>query len=298
MFRRQGVIASSRPDTVGDVFSVGALEDMVEQYNKFYIPVIVEHDPRSRPIGRGHRAWLETREDGVVVVAVEFEFFEEGDTPERVRGDGRRVPQHRDGPGVVVSYDEAFGDKRREPAPDVRELAEILNASTQLAMKKSVDPITVLTLAGTFVAGGLASGLLGAIGTDAWALAKEKLRAIFEARKRPDQERILELKAHVESAHGPVVVHVLVVNPELPGTLEGCIESAFPLASRLLPELLAQQPDLASFTMEYRAGKSRVLFGVRRDAAPLHIDIRDGSGRVRKGSTAPKTRKKKKRRGG
>lgn len=296
MFRQRGIIASSRPDLVGDVFSVRALEDMVEQYNRFYIPVIVEHDPRSRPIGRGHRAWLEAREDGVVVVAVEFEFFEEGDTPDSLRGDGRRVPQHSDGPGLVVSYDETFGDERREPARDVRELAEMLNASTQLAMKKSVDPITVLVLAGTFVAGGFANGLLGAIGTDAWTLVKEKLRAIFEARKKPGQERILELQARFETERGPVVAHVLVVNPEVPGTLDGCMESAFPLAGRLLPELLAQEPDLASFTMEYREGKSRILFGVRRDAAPLHIEIKDSNGLVRKGSTGPKTRKKKKRR--
>ena len=73
------IITTTHIDKQNEKMSLSALESMVEQSNRYYIPITVEHDPRNAPIGRIKSSQIKKMEDGEYAIEGMFEMFESGD---------------------------------------------------------------------------------------------------------------------------------------------------------------------------------------------------------------------------
>lgn len=131
---------------------------MVEQVNKQYIPMGIEHDPRIPPQGRLVSAKVVKLEDGEYGVEGVGEIFEPGDSYE-LKDDGREIPLHRqDADNLHIQFDRNYRD--RDDQDIINELGRIFGSEPQEEITKSIDPINILTICGAFVLGGIATGFL------------------------------------------------------------------------------------------------------------------------------------------
>ncbi len=164
MKRLETVVSSTHLDSQGERMSRGALEDLVESISKSYIPVGIEHDPRIPPQGRIVSGFVRECTDGEFEAVAIMEIFEDGDDPS-LPDDTREVvlPAHRVD-GLTVSHD--WTHRSEEDQSDINAIAGILRNKPVYEVKKSADPISIISLTGAFVLGGIANGFLGRIGAE------------------------------------------------------------------------------------------------------------------------------------
>src|SRR5690606_31908993 len=120
------------------------------------IPMGVEHDPRIPPLGRMLHTDVEKLEDGEYALIGTAELFE-GDVS-NIADTGDRVMVVRDvkGDSLELTYDRNFrGDEDQQT---IQQLAEVLKCSEppDEEIKKSLEPIAILTIAGKFALAGIA----------------------------------------------------------------------------------------------------------------------------------------------
>ena len=68
-------VVTTHVDRHGDVVTLAALEDMVEQVKAAYIPMFIEHDPRIPPQGRVTSAEITPRGDGEFAIDAKSSFL-------------------------------------------------------------------------------------------------------------------------------------------------------------------------------------------------------------------------------
>ena len=188
-----------------------ALELMVEQANSSYIPVGIMHDPRIPPVGRIISAKLVQLEDGEYAVEGVRQIFEVGDEYEIDEGTRELPLDYFSDENLAIQFDRGFRDKESQEA--IAEISKAFNSRPQEQFKKSADPISVLVIVGTFLLGGIASGFLGKIGSDAFDLLKEKLKQLFLRKKKDRGEFLLSFEFTISDGASQINVETILSNP-------------------------------------------------------------------------------------
>jgi len=266
MIKRTGIVASSEVDAHGDTFSREALEQLVHQMNSSFLPLGIEHDPREPSVGRVAAARLVTRKDGVLLVEADMEIFEEGEVIP-LGTEAREIPLEpvpRD--GILVKYDRpyAVSDERKAL---VEELAKIAGARTNQEIKKSVDPISVLTIVASFSAVAIASGFLKKIGEDAYELFKAKLKQIFSS-KPSAKDQLLVFIYTINMDGIPINVEVILTNPT-PDEIVAYFSSGTADLQRSIAEYVQPALGIRQVTYSFHDGRLNLEFAIRKDAVPL-----------------------------
>jgi hypothetical protein len=185
----RGTLMTTHVDRHGDRMMLSALESALEQIHRTFVPLGVEHDPRIPPQGRLVRASIRKLEDGEYALDGEFELFE---PQERVPlgPDDRQIPIRRFGDGEMhVEFDRLLRSELDQQ--DIKDIATLFRTEPTEEVKKSVDPLAILTVGGAFVLGGIAAGVLSRIGEDAYEALKGKIKAFFERRNKAPEETLL-----------------------------------------------------------------------------------------------------------
>lgn len=263
------ILANDRVDAHGERMSEGALSRMVETARERWIPVGIEHDPRVPPIGRVRDAVLKTETDGTLSVVGTIEFFEVGEPIPLAEPEKRVAFRRQSAPGIHVTFDRTFRDDASQQL--VQEIGAALRNTPTFEIKKAAEPLSILTLAGGFVLGGIAAGFLKEIGSDAYRLLKEKIKLLFR-RDPGTPDRLLIFRAEVQTGDRFVEVQVILSNPT-DSEIDAFLADGLRELDALLgtPGLLHPSVDRIVYT--YKDARLDLSFAVRQDAAPLWFTL-------------------------
>lgn len=260
----EALIATTHVDRHFERLALSALEGMRDQALASYIPVMVNHDPRYPPIGRTSSAEIIRLADGEYGLRATWELFEPGiDQP----GDGRRMVLESDTQdGWEVGFDRTVA--ANDPDRDVDFLQGLSGRRARERGKKALAPIAELViLAGTFVAGSIATGFFGAIGADAWHQLKDRLGKRYSV----PREELFEVELGVGSPSEPVQVLILVEDPSS-DAVRGLFDSQFADVDELVEYATSREADLAKVVLVWRDSRLRLAYAVRTDAYPVLVD--------------------------
>lgn len=270
MRRLEAVISTTLVDSQGERMSIEALHQLATSVSDSFIPIGVEHDPRVAPLGRLESAFVRERPDGEHEVVAVMDFFEDSDEPID-EGEKREITlvRHLDA-GITISSDWTHrGDEDKE---DIDEIAKVLKTNPVYAIKKAADPISIITLAGAFVLGGIASGFFGQVGSDGWNLIKEKLSRIFSRKEIRSGEQLFTFRAMIEREGYSVEIELIVSNPSIE-EIDSMLNVGLKKLDIALPTYLANTPDIRRLVFEMKGDDLHLLFGVKKDCRPVSATV-------------------------
>jgi len=272
MFDREAIIATTHLDSEGDKLTIGALHGLVDSINATYIPIWDEHDPRNPPIGRIASATVRERDDGEHEVVASLEFFD-GSEAEHCHGDRELVREMRLENGEIkIVPDRSF--RTCEDLEDIEEIAQLLGTRSTEAVKKSIDPISILQLTAAFMAGGIASGFLGKLGSDAADLFKDKVKGLMRRKNNGDSDRVFRLVIQVQKDGACLEADVFITNPT-DKDIDSLLDHGLSEIDQQVSRLMSKSTQLSKLTFEYKDGNLELKFGVRKDCVPVILYSKD-----------------------
>lgn len=272
MRKAEGVIATSHVTSRGDRLSIEALQQLADSVADRFIPVGIEHDPRIAPQGRIQSAELRKREDGEYEVAAVLEFFEaeEAGKVTEAPDDSREIVTPRLPESLSLSHD--WTHRHDEDKDDLRGIADALSGPLTFESKNAAEPISVLTIAGAFVLGGIASGFLGQIGSDAWATIKAKMLNVLSRKNLRKGEQLVTFHAVIEREGYLLEVELVATNPT-DDDLDRMVYQGLATLDRVVPSFIKSSPELRRLVFEIKGGEVELLFGVRKDCRPVTAKV-------------------------
>lgn len=253
-----------------------ALQKLVDSINRGIIPLNIEHDPRIAPRGRVQSAELLQLQDGTWVVEGTLELFEHGDA-DLPPQDDRKLVIRRLHPGEIELYADRSFDGSEETVL-VDEMAAALGTKAKLEIKKSIDPVSVLTIAMGVAAGSFFKSFFEKLGEEAAGKVISSLKAAFRpGSRRGQQDNLLVLSFCCWTKSGEVEVQVIATNPS-ESTLDGLFSRALHELDAVGEQHLSASARLRRLVYEYDGEALRPLFGVRDDGYPLRARLEDDSG--------------------
>ena len=270
MKRVESVIATTHVDRQGDKLTRDALESLVESMSKSLIPVNIEHDPRIPPVGRITSGFVRQREDGEFEAIAVMELFDdvvEPMSPEDEREIVIRTNQH--GP-FHIWHD--WAHRSSEDQRDIFAISQVFGTEAKYEMKKAADPIGLITIAGAFVLGGIASGFLKEIGSDGWKIVKSRLTSLFSRERQDKGERLLSFSITVEVGGTPIEIDIIHTKPSADEISE-FLDEGLAVLDSVLPIYLENAKDIRRLVFEAKGKDLQVKFAVRKDCRPLAPSI-------------------------
>ena len=254
-------------DKHNERMSAEALNDFVNLVNQQYTPVGVEHDPRIPPIGRVISAQIEELPDGEFAVDGIAEIYETGQEIE-FRDDGREIPIELPSEGIKISPDRSYLQPNDKEL--LIELESLVNGEIKPQLKKSVDPISILIIAASFAAGGIAQGFLGKIGEDVWEKLKFKINELVNSKPRVDKDRLLVFEFTVDLENNPLCLETILTNPS-ESDIRKFLDEGLEQLDKNTNRFFQHRHYLRKVVFEYKDGTLKVTFGLRKDGVPLSI---------------------------
>ena len=260
-------VATTHIDQHNERMTREALEDMARQIAEHYIPVMWNHDIRHPPLGRIISAEVVPLEDGKYALETTNECWEQDDTPELLRGDGRslRLRIDEDYERFVVRYDRTFLDD--DGWALVQEIAALSGTEPCEEGKKALEPVSVLAIAaGCFVVGSIASGFFNKLGSDLYDTLKAKLKAFFK--RNPKREVLMDFEMAVQGKEHRFEVHVLVDNAT-PEKIEDLFARQFEGLDQMVEAVCQDVPTAARIVLEWGEGGMLWRYVVTSDGLPF-----------------------------
>lgn len=259
-------MTTTHVDKHNEQISVDSLDDFVKLVNQQYTPVGIEHDPRIPPIGRVISAHIESLPDGEFAVDGIVELFEGKEI--EFKDDGREIPIEIAGELIRISPDRSYFE------PDDKklllEVKELANGEIKPEIKKAMEPISILIIAASFIAGGIAQGLLSKIGEDIWDTFKIKLNKLVNSKTRIQKDRLLVFEFTIDAENNPLCLETILTNPSESDIDKFLNEGLLQLDSQT-NRFFQHRHYLRKVVFEYRDNKLRIIFGLRKDGVPLSI---------------------------
>lgn len=265
----ESIIATTHTDSQGDKLTKENLDDLIESIKNRYVPIDIEHDPRLPPIGRISSGFTRQRPDGEFEAVAILELFDDTDSIE-LNSDGREMIIESI-EGVSISYD--WTHRFEEDQNDINEIASILKTDALYSVKKSSDPISVITIsAGVFVVGGIASGFLNEIGSDGWKKVKPILGKLFSRKTRTTNDQLLRFSVCVQHNDNIIEIDIIQTNPN-EAEISNFIDNGLKKLDEVLPIYCANQNDIKKLVFSVKENNLEINFAVRKDCQPLKSTI-------------------------
>lgn len=252
-------------DAHNERLALSALKDGKRSASEYYLPVLFEHDPRIPPIGRIIDAEIVEMDDGEYALDATYELFD-GDGPVPYKHDRRMRTKDLSKGELLLSFDRNMTNEQDQDS--IKVLADALGVEPLFEGKKALDPISVLTIGGAFVAGGIASGFLKSLGADLYEVAKERVKEIMSRRKEGERDKLFKFHSTVLIDGRSVDVEVIITNPS-PSDIDAFFDSGISEVDHLIFRYL-KDPSVARIVLDYQDQTLQVKFGVREDCAPLY----------------------------
>jgi hypothetical protein len=259
-------LSTTHVDRHNERMSVEALKSMVTQSNENIIPLGIEHDPRKSPVGRIIQTKLVELDDGEYAIDGIAEMFDS--SIDELSNVGNRSIPIRDysNKGLQIITDRNFRDE--DSKEHLLELSKILkNAHIEEEIKKSLDPITVLTIGGSFILGAIASGFFGEIGADGFRALKNILAKLF-VKKSSGQEKLLHLEFTVSNGIKSINIEIILTDPTQ-DEINSVLDTGLNQLDILVAEHFENEMDFARIVYNYGADKFELNYSVLKSGIPL-----------------------------
>lgn len=269
MRKFHGMIANSRPDGNGDVIAVEALEQMVDQISKTFVPLNEEHDPRKPILGRLLSARLVKEKDGTYAIWGTGEYINpDDDIP--LDQSKREIPLRIH---EVNNYDFLFDRMFLEESDRkiLNEIGELLSCQPREEVKKSADPISVLTISAG-IAGAFATGFLAKMGADSWGQVKNKVHQLI---KKKNAEGITVLVVFEFTSHAPnskrkINYKTILENPS-EQELNNFVRSGLKQLEARIKKHSMKSRSIRLAVYKFENGKISSSYAVRKDSVPMKL---------------------------
>jgi hypothetical protein len=261
---RKVTLTGTRLDRHNERFAISALDGMVEQIATSYIPMVLEHDPRYPPMGRLVNAEVVALPDGEHELVGTIELFDQGSPPP---GDGRTIPLRvEEIARFRVGYDRTL--KQNDARGDIEALGKLSGVEPAEMGKKALEPLAVFAIeAGILVAGMIASGFFGKIGSDTYDALKRRLMSRYTEIKT---EELLQLTLGVDAGR-PIEVLVILSNPRSED-VEELFDGGLNQVDPLVEYATSREAELARIVILFSAGSAKLAYAVRTDGVPVLVD--------------------------
>ena len=259
-------MATTHLDRHGDRLAPEALEGMAKQIAEAYVPALNEHDIRV-PLGRVTSAQVVELPDGELALEAECEYWEQSDTLQSARGDGRLMRLQLPEPETFsIGYDRVAFDE--EDIADLRKIAQLVGEEPRSVGKKAAEPVATLVIAaGAFVAGSIASGFFSRLGGDLYEGLKNRLQK-FIRRQRKTMVVDFHFTALVEPRR--LEVHIVAEEPTAED-IAALFDANFGGVDALVLEALQIEPQAARVVLEWSGRALSRVVTLREDAFPVEV---------------------------
>ncbi len=273
MRKQRIIMATTHVDAHNESISPEGLRLMADDLSRILLPVWVQHDPRLPPVGRVLKGEVKQIDDGELAVEAEIECWAHGDPVPFICD--RRMPLGKPGhERLFAAFDRGFCDEQSQTT--LRKIEATLGCEPQPEVKKALEPLTILTLGGTFLAGAIASGFFGQIGSDAYGALKEQVKQLLRRKKEnePQREVLFLFKAFLRNSDEYLEIDLVITNPT-DEDIEHFLEEGLHLLDSVVPALLHDKRDIQRIVLELADRRLLVRFAVRSDAAPIFPVVRE-----------------------
>lgn len=262
-------LTTTHKDRHGERMSLQALETMMEQTNEKIIPMGVEHDPRIPPKGRVISAELVELEDGEYALDGIAELYDEDYSNIEDVGN-REIPVREyseDKFKIVVDRNY----RTKEDQALLKDLSEILETDElpEEEIKKSFDPISILTIAGAFALGNIFGGFFKKMGADAYDALKIKLGEVLSKKKDGEKDKLFTFDTTISDDDKSVNVEVILTNPSVEDIQE-FFDNGIKELDAVLPEHFNSEHGYKRIVFEYSNKKLAVKFGILKSGVPVY----------------------------
>ena len=261
----KSIIATTYPDKTGDKLSKQDIDYLVKSYNEQYIRVTDEHDPRKIPIGRVIGCELQQLGDGEYAAETIFEVYD-GKNP--VEDDDNKFLVFEDAfqnENISISFDDSYSN--HGTFCKVVELNKLIEKHNDLSfsVKKSIDPLSVLFIAGSFVLGKIFEGFLHKVGEDSYEIFKDKLLETLATQKHRS-EHVLQFALNIKKGQEEYRANIFITNPDKED-IDTVLKYGFKKLDWELGKYLA--PPIKEINIEYKNKQFEVTYFLNGKAKPL-----------------------------
>jgi hypothetical protein len=154
------IIATTYTDKALHKLTKPEIEHLVKSFNEQYVRVTDEHDPRKIPIGRVIGCELKQLDDGEYAAEGVYELYDGENSVEDDKNKFLVFEDSLQNENITISFDDSYSIK--EKFNKVKQLNELIKNHNDLSfsIKNSIEPISVLFIAGAFILGKICEGFL------------------------------------------------------------------------------------------------------------------------------------------
>lgn len=261
-------LTTTHVDRHGERMALESLETMKEQTNAKIIPMGVEHDPRIAPKGRVLSAELIELEDGEYALDGVAEIFNEDYSNIEDVGD-REIPvrEYEDSKFKIIA-DRNYRSEESRLA--LNELAQVLQTDDEYEeeIKKSLDPISILTIAAGFALGNIFAGFFKKMGADGYDALKNKLINIF-GKDNEGQERLFTFDSTIVEGDKAVNVEVILSDPS-DDDIQNFFDNGIKELDDVLPQHFNSDHGYKRIVFGYKNGELKINFAVLKNGVPVY----------------------------
>lgn len=261
-------LTTTHVDRHGERMALESLEVMKDQTNEKIIPMGVEHDPRIAPKGRVLSAELIELEDGEYALDGVAEIFDEDYSNIEDVGD-REIPvrEYEESEFKIIVDRNYRSDESRQA---LIELSQILQTDDEYEeeIKKSLDPISILTIAAGFALGNIFAGFFKKMGADGYDALKAKLIDIF-GKDNEGQERLFTFDTTIVDGDKSVNVEVVLSDPS-DEDIQSFFDNGIKELDNVLPEHFNSEHGYKRIVFTYENGELRIKFAVLKNGVPIY----------------------------
>jgi len=241
------------------------IEHLVKSYNEQYVRLTAEHDPRKIPIGRVIGCKLIQLDDDKYAAEGFYELY---DGKDPVKDDENKflVFENDDqNENITISFDYSYSTK--EKYNKVKELNELITKHDDLSfnVKNSIEPLSVLFIAGTFILGKICDGFLNKVGEDLYEKFKDKLFETLEMQKYKS-EHILQFALNIKKEQEEYRANIFITNPNKED-IDTVLKFGFRKLDLELEKYLT--PHIREINIEYKNKQFEVTYFLNGKAKPL-----------------------------
>lgn len=263
----ESVMANTLLDRQNEKLTIEALEALIDSIEKFNIPITIEHDPRKPPIGRINDAYIRKRTDGEYEAVSILEFFDNDLSV--IQANNKEFPVRSVSENLEISF--SFSHKNTIDQNDILFISELLKSKPNYEAKKSADPISILSLTGAFVLGGIAAGFLNKIGADIWDLIKPKIIKLLSKNKSKKADDLLIFKVIVENFGKSVEIDIILTNPDIDDIDLFLTKTTFEL-DKVISVYLEFDNDIRKLVFELKGNHLTLNYALRKDCIPVFFN--------------------------
>jgi len=218
-------------------------------------------------LGRIADAFVRSTGDGEYEVVGTIELFEPNDAM-LVKNETREMKIHHYPPDCLgISYDK--GIKEEEELKVIGEIASYLKTHPQEEVKKSLDPLTIITLSAAFVLGGIAKGFLSKVGSDGYEALKRNLGRLF-TRRRAAQDRVLSFQFTVTQGEYEIEVSTFLTNPT-DADIEAFFSTGLGQLDAMVPLYFQPDKGVKKIVLFFCDGKVDFQFAIHKSCFPMRV---------------------------